>query len=582
MCNACATQEATGQVSSQQEKQVSKRATAPAVVAPDAEYFSGVIKSYNERRGFGFLACDETAKRFGRDVYLSKIESLAAIQEGERQLQEGDYVRFAVVPSTEGFPQAAAAQRIYMHHGTVLNFCRLQGGAIACSAGEVVVRPGDCGCLWLHPGDEVSFCLESQAGGAPREAKLLKLLHTLRPVSSLLGCFSFEFPRDGLQSVPLDGHAFASCICFSGLPSDLGEAELNKFFVKLGAAQVTVAHSPNGGFASVHFPSVSSMAHFLSAENHSFTEETNTVLVCLQPCRTQGAQTLPALPPPSLVQGDSSGVLVCWEPVSIATAYKVEIRTAGAGSWSPVDAVGRVQPAGATPLLGLQSTCLAMSGLSAGLPYEARVSYVASCGCHCSPSDPSFPCSAGVQSSSPQSPPPAPCAPPMVLHSPPQPEVRLSHEGNAIFVRWSTVGILAAGYALELRQGSTSVSSRFACQAPADNARSVELCIQGLQPGQSYIVCVRSVAQDGFESVPSAWSCWVTLPIVLQPFDPMSCGNTSMGLTSAPVAPQQQPLSPYSILFDEVSLEKPDKQLSMVMACPAPEITGHEEVLFLD
>merc|ERR1719387_2831309 len=78
---------------------LSKRASAPAVVAADAEYFAGVIKSYNDRRGFGFLACEETARRFGRDVYLSKVESQAAIADGVEPLKEGDHVQFAVLLS---------------------------------------------------------------------------------------------------------------------------------------------------------------------------------------------------------------------------------------------------------------------------------------------------------------------------------------------------------------------------------------------------------------------------------------------------------------------------------------------------
>ena len=36
------------------------------------EVYLGVVKSYNDRRGFGFLACTETADRFGRDVYMPK------------------------------------------------------------------------------------------------------------------------------------------------------------------------------------------------------------------------------------------------------------------------------------------------------------------------------------------------------------------------------------------------------------------------------------------------------------------------------------------------------------------------------
>merc|ERR1711907_680979 len=100
----------------------------------------------------------------------------------------------------------------------------------------------------------------------------------------------------------------------------------------------------------------------------------------------------------------------------------------------------------------------------------------------------------------------------IVLLSPPRPEVFFSPVANAISVRWRTVGFPASSYTVELRQGSAAASSRFAFQAPTDGAGSLELCIQGLQPGQSYAACIRSVAQDGFESVPSPWSYWVTLP----------------------------------------------------------------------
>eukprot|EP00746_Dinoflagellata_sp_MGD_P161835 gnl/MRDRNA2_/MRDRNA2_89121_c0_seq1.p1 gnl/MRDRNA2_/MRDRNA2_89121_c0~~gnl/MRDRNA2_/MRDRNA2_89121_c0_seq1.p1 ORF type:complete len:624 (-),score=125.05 gnl/MRDRNA2_/MRDRNA2_89121_c0_seq1:384-2255(-) len=623
MCNATITPEQAGQVSSQTsqpETQVSKRASVPAAVGPDAEYFAGVIKSYNERRGFGFLACDETAKRFGRDVYLSKVESLAALRPGEPQLKEGDHVMFAVVLSVEGFPQAAAAQRLYTLCGRVLNFCKEQGGKIICAEGEVRVQQQDCGYLLLHPGDEVSFCLARLADGTA-EAKLVKLVSTARPLSSMLGCFSLEFPQEGRQPVLLDAHAFSSCICFSGLPTDLGEAELSKFFVKLGASQVTVANGPNGAFASVFFPDVNSLAQFLAVGNHSFTEEANTVLVQLKPCRAGGAQTLPALAPPSLVQGDIGGVLVCWEPVSLAAAYKVEIRTSGAGTWSPVDAVGRVQPVGANPILGTQTTCLAVADLSAGLPYEARVSYVTSCGCHCAPSDPSCTCSVpapppmqsthGQQTPPMQSthgqqvpmPPAVPCpaevaaqvtpmmqlppplpAPQMIV-SPLQPEVRIADQSaGAVCVRWSGIGFPATAYMVELRQGSTGTSSRFACQAPADGAGSLELCIQGLQPGQSYTACIRSVAREGFESAPSPWSAWVTLPDIVQSCSPTVCGSISTSTPQMPSPPVQQlPPSPYSILFDDVVVENPEKnQFGMVKACFAPEMTGHEDALFLD
>merc|ERR1719316_1927917 len=204
MCPPCATPEATlsagdaGAVS----QTPSKRALAPAVLDDDAEYFAGVIKSYNDRRGFGFLACEETARRFGRDVYLSKVESQAALCEAEESLKEGDHVQFAVLLSIEGFPQAAGVQRLQVLRGTVLRFCSTQGGAIACEAAvalgirEVPVRPCDCGRLLLCPGDEVSFCLEASADGTgATEARLVQLVATIRPPNAMLGCFSMEMPR---------------------------------------------------------------------------------------------------------------------------------------------------------------------------------------------------------------------------------------------------------------------------------------------------------------------------------------------------------------------------------------------------
>jgi len=59
----------------------------------------------------------------------------------------------------------------------------------------------------------------------------------------------------------------------------------------------------------------------------------------------------------------------------------------------------------------------------------------------------------------------------------------------------------------------------------------------------------------------------------------MPSHNTSM--PCPPVKPQAA--SPYSILFDEVSMEKAEQnKFGMVKACPPPEITGYEGALFLD
>merc|ERR1712070_106506 len=106
------------------------------------------------------------------------------------------------------------------------------------------------------------------------------------------------------------------------------------------------------------------------------------------------------------------GVFVAWEPVSLAVSYTVEIRTSGAQGWSPVDAFGRVQPAGAATALAPQSSCVAINGLSAGMTYEARISYCASCGCKAT-SDPTVPCIASGGMQLPPLPTPFPPVPPV-------------------------------------------------------------------------------------------------------------------------------------------------------------------------
>merc|ERR1712166_905964 len=119
--------------------------------------------------------------------------------------------------------------------------------------------------------------------------------------------------------------------------------------------------------------------------------------------------------------------------------------------------------------------------------------------------------------------------------------------------------------------------------APAEAVGSLELCIQGLEPGRCYIGCVHSVARDGIVSSASAWSPWLTLPVVLQPFELLPCGN--MSRPCLPHLIPQPVTSPHSLLLKthEVSLEKTEKQMGVIGAESAPEVTGQEEMmLYLD
>jgi len=278
-------------------------AAEQAEIVPDGPAFYGVIKSYNERRGFGFVACEETARRFGRDVYLSKEEAVILAQErivglppapgsedGGLPIREGDFVQFQVQRSTEGYPQAVRARRIRRLRGTVTRpagpgdsegtiVVKGDGASTEAEAApdenlrpflgaEVRVRQADCGQLRLATDDEVAFCCaaaaDSSSGPQVLEAQLVELLWTPRTGSLLLGCFTLDLPRtvdpaeatatgeDGAAApvLRLDGHALADRVVLSGLPKDLAEPELMRLFSKLGAKEAIVTHPDDASGAS--------------------------------------------------------------------------------------------------------------------------------------------------------------------------------------------------------------------------------------------------------------------------------------------------------------------------------------------
>eukprot|EP00927_Polykrikos_kofoidii_P053925 TRINITY_DN48441_c0_g1_i1.p1 TRINITY_DN48441_c0_g1~~TRINITY_DN48441_c0_g1_i1.p1 ORF type:complete len:812 (-),score=131.48 TRINITY_DN48441_c0_g1_i1:296-2731(-) len=312
------------------------------------ENFYGVIKSYNERRGFGFVVCEETAKRFGRDVYLSKEEAMILAQEPAVGLaatdasaalgcggdgggatgppvREGDFLMFQVQSSTEGFPQAMAARRIRRLRGVVVRApiaradvdgviivrgdadeskdCAAKDKALLrLLAAEVRVRQAECGQLRLMPDDVVAFCCTRAAddgSGHALEAQLVELLSTTRSSGSLFGCFSLEFPRtvegddksgEGGVAV-LSGHALSDRVVLAGLPRDMGVPELMRLFGKLHAVEGVVTY-PNGaddhdacGFASVSFSCPEHVGRFLARATHTISEQGATQLAHVGPCR---------------------------------------------------------------------------------------------------------------------------------------------------------------------------------------------------------------------------------------------------------------------------------------------------------
>ncbi|CAK9064769.1 Uncharacterized protein SCF082_LOCUS33293, partial [Durusdinium trenchii] len=653
------------------------------------EIFLGVVKSYNDRRGFGFLACTETADQFGRDVYMPKAEAtMAALlatgidretaftmvmtgntaaaacsaalaaachgpeaskaaaaacaasskEEGEKssapRLAEEDLVFFRVRKSIEGYPQAVCVQRLHKLTGSVLHppeeggrpgTIKSEEATAVCGRREVFFDFEAAGQLRTIPGDLVSFCIpeaESKIGQEsvrPSEpfARMVCLSSTTRPQGTVLGCFTLDLPRTRSDDLPgyrpnlrLPCHAFGDKLVLAGLPSDLDETELMKFFSKQGANNAIVAHARDRSFASVTFSSIVDVARFLSRIAHAYADEKGTLIARLLSKTTSMEEipTLPALPAPTLSTRDADAeleagsLMVLWSPLVLAVGYTVELRPVGSNSsWSSVDVTSKKLGAVSNRFDQSCSSCV-VNSLQISTAYEARISYFTNCQTISEASDPSKPClpsqgnqdpkgkvaksvtpsgpSAsnpegyssllGTSGSLPLAKPPAPPAftpghlPP--LHPPPHPhhpslwsswtpevyppdpgytaqtwrsptglvvpppaapELCPADEyGFSLSVRWPAV-LQAAAYVVELREAGTTVSERFQRTAPeAKLGTLVELRVGGLRPGPApgriYCAQVRTVGNDGWESLPSPWGWSVPLPPAEEPASNLS------------------------------------------------------------
>lgn len=395
-----------------------------------------MVKSYNERRGFGFVACTETTEKYGRDVYIAKTEAQLVTAEGTKKsglydkhqvltLAEEDFIRFHVRLSVEGFPQAERIQRMRKFQGVVLCAPPLEGEELADEeanigrivsddfAGifghrEVLVRRPACGHARLASGDRVSFCLKDVVDSTrtpgrdrSREAHLVVLAPNPQTrVGSVLGCFILNLPRAPLYEgwparadLSLDCHALGDRIILSGLPPDVDQAELMRFFQKQGASGATVAHARGGSFASAAFPSMAEVARFVARNIHTFADDKETRIARLLARRHNepDASRLPGLPAPVLLPSDEAGVLlVTWSPVVLATGYVVELRPAGVSApWSAVDASDGHVGSDSGGRFDQECSSCKVSGLPSNIVFEARVTYFTSCGCRSDASDPS-------------------------------------------------------------------------------------------------------------------------------------------------------------------------------------------------
>merc|ERR1712217_758728 len=65
---------------------------------PPSKEYEGSLKSVSERKGYGFIACEEVHRLYGRDVYLP----CDVMPEGVKVL---DRLRFTIVLGEKGHPQ---------------------------------------------------------------------------------------------------------------------------------------------------------------------------------------------------------------------------------------------------------------------------------------------------------------------------------------------------------------------------------------------------------------------------------------------------------------------------------------------
>jgi len=501
-----------------------------------SETFFGVIKSFNIRRGFGFLSCQETAQLYGRDVYLSKDEAMTLAKAPEigsgapaietasgkeksktGPVQEGDFLSFKVQLSSEGFPQAVGVQKIRRLRGVVSKPpSSTAHGIIIVTDGEspeveenlhnpdkdleqllgtyVDLPLSTCGQLQLVSGDEVALCCinTAEVDGQALEAHRIDLLRTSRDADCVLGCFSLKFPQPTTKTASdvddaastaassedsldaeLQGYALTDRVFVSEVPSHISTSDLIRFFGKIGGQVAQANDNDMSGFTCFTFSTTEQVARFLSQASHTISENGITQLAHLGPC----------LHPQ---YGRSSDF--CTRQASTSA------------SGSEVSMRGESQ---------------ALSGESEMMQQAAKLSCAP---CAHVPTSPQRPedtqgLSAPVHSMptiSRSSLPDWRCIHGNILLAPAAPEmIAVGESGCSLCMQWPTV-VQASAYTVELLDQCTGGSQRFVRTANVGFVPALtDLQIDGLQAG-SYAARVRCVAPCGCESAPSAWA---TLPL---------------------------------------------------------------------
>jgi len=584
-----------------------------------SEVFCGSIKSFNTRRGFGFVNCEETAQRFGRDVYLSKDEAMVLAVEPAVGLaaarvattadidpskippvKEGDFLMFQVKLSTEGFPQAVRVQKIRRLRGVVSKAASSTADGIIVVSGDgntgaesnsrnvtacteqllgadVRLRHAACGQLQLLPNDEVAFCCVNMADSDGQvEALLIDLLHTSRGAGSVLGCFSLKLPRSETEDIggvtrfiessitELRGHALTDRILLSDVPSDWTTPDIMRLFSKLGGIDGTATLGKDTdacGFASIAFNTAGSVAKFLSQATHTISENGTTQLAHVGPCpyRKHGSRCCICAPN---TLTESGGQDVTLHTDSSTASLASDGSTASMGSASGPLLVADMVYTNSEPL-PLPDCAPQLQHFECSPMPSVQIHMTAAC-----PTRPDWRCIHGSIVVS-------PCAPSMVARS---------ETGYSVCLQWPTV-IHASAYVVELLDQGTMTSQRFMrCSPEGVLPPLMDLRVDGLQTC-SYAACLRCVAPCGCESIPSPWS---VLPLVWAP----PSGSMPLAPALHMLPPNAPTIAPAFFPMGPPAPSGPPLFLSSVPASPAalppiPEdavaaVGDCEEILTLD
>lgn len=364
----------------QQQQHVQHQEEAEESRREPGRQYSGLIKSFNARRGFGFIVCEETAEEYHRDVFISKAER------DKNGLQEGDPCLFELQFSTEGHPQAVNVEKIQRYQGRVIGtkhdrlvqFSIIERSTWPTSkilnSSEISAPKSEFGILVLYPNDKVSFQISPRDTtqyinqhqlSAPQPLASKILLHDTSSSSSLSSCFEMEPP------LSCRGHTIGNEV-FLSLPQGLDVDLLKKVLPKIGASNITVSDDLASARASF-----SSLQGLIKVLNHRSlglpTVEGGNTVAAVQ-MRPPQSQKDPFWKSPVLTKIHND---LRWESQPNVTTYTLEVRLPSSSSWIALDSSGRP-----TALTKLSSQVTSVNISSLGPILEARLSYTTLCGCH--------------------------------------------------------------------------------------------------------------------------------------------------------------------------------------------------------